>query len=167
MAEEFGYPIQRVPRGLTNVLGAVNALNPPTMEGRLSAHIDLLQFYGQAQLQDRSSAAAGGVGTSALLTVPANEWWIVYHCGVQWTTDATVTFAAFVLNFAGTPVKWQSFTNAAPIMWAASSRQVHMPHDFGYPKALAPGRTINGTLSDLAGTASLNFQVNALIGVFA
>lgn len=161
--------ISRFAYGLNKLFDAVGVeATPQWLEEHVQATVDATQFYGLTNIRDQTSAANGGIGTSALLSVPTDPpvQWLLLHVSGQFTTQAALTFAGFALNIDGVPVDGYRFKNTAlQVDWTGSPRQVYFGFQLPYPRMLKSGRTINLTLSDLAGVAALDFQVNASFGL--
>lgn len=78
------FTIQRVPRGLLDLLGLKGfGDNPSELEDKVRAHVDITQLYLGDQFQSAATAtaniSANGFNTAAtsLLTVPAGTYWLV------------------------------------------------------------------------------------------
>lgn len=86
------FKIQRVPRGLNDLLSIFGGATPQELEERVRGTIDLLQFYGLTQLQTTigtNAAAAEGAGTSPAL--PPRNWFLLFGVSANVVKTATVT----------------------------------------------------------------------------
>lgn len=157
-------PIQRVPRGLTNVLGQVGAVSPAALEDRVRATLEMLQFYGQTQAQQLvATDAALASGTNLTLIVPQGQVWIVFAAQAQIVEDAAMTVLDLFLGvgFNGGTVlaaRHDGVFTAGRIFASA----LHLP----YPRVLMPGQFI-GALPIYAGVATANVNISAQVGVLA
>lgn len=86
------FTIQRVPRGVLELLGLRGSGDlPHEMAQEIRATLDIGPFYGFDLLRTPSSlvaAVANGWNTTAALTVPAGEIWVVTNATVQWGSGA-------------------------------------------------------------------------------
>jgi len=85
-------PIQRTPRGLSDVLSIFGGLTPRALADEARGVVDLLQFYGLSQ-QNRLQAtnAALTLGNGVELIAPSNQWWLVFSVGYVCVKTATMT----------------------------------------------------------------------------
>lgn len=83
--------IQRVPRGLANVLGNFSALTPRVMLDELRPTIDLLQMFGNSQRQQLSAQdAALAEGTDLNIVCP-DAWIVLFAFSLSVVKTATMT----------------------------------------------------------------------------
>lgn len=162
-------PVQRYPIGLTELLG-FKGLSPPSMFSELvHGSIDLLQFYGQTQLQRRLvNNAALAQGGTLTLAVPSTENWVLF--GVAAVAVITAPVTAFGVSLArGLPGNSVPFANAITpsgfIPAVASTQQ------WGWtaptPQLLLPTTEILLRLDTLIGVANANVTLSAAFGVLA
>jgi len=76
------FQIQRLPRGLGDMLSSFGGVTPAELEDRIRGVVDLVQFYGNQQ-RVALSAANAGFGTSltvaaAAVTPSARSWSILF-----------------------------------------------------------------------------------------
>jgi hypothetical protein len=94
------FKIQRVPRGLQNLLSTSGGNTPVDLEDRVQASLDLLQFYGATQLNSAFDSAViveGGSVSMTLNTTPASvptPWVLLYALWATVLKTATMTAGA-------------------------------------------------------------------------
>lgn len=89
--------IQRVPRGLSDVLNIFGGETPKKLADAVIGNLDLLQFYGLSQRSVlETTTAAQTEGTSAGPTLPQN-WCVLFGATMAVTKTATMTALRFSL----------------------------------------------------------------------
>lgn len=154
--------IQRLPRGLANVIGSYGGLLPKVFEDSVHGSLEMLQFFGLQQLQNQfvqNAAVASGADVS--LTVPANQYWLLYHCFSRLVEQAAMTFAdQMIFMDPGTSVVASIFGNPG----FTAGRIDRLPFVPPYPMLLLPGNRI-GTACTFAGVATADLSFSAVVGV--
>lgn len=86
------FRIQRVPRGLNELLSIFGGETPRELEDRIRGTIDLLQSYGLTQLQTATTAnGAAAEGAAVIATPSSSRWTVVFAAHASFTKTATVT----------------------------------------------------------------------------
>lgn len=164
MADPF--TIQRVPRGLNDVLSIFGGRTPQLLGAESIGVIELLQFYGSSQLQTRSASnAALTQGSSISIPVPANEVWILFSAAVLAVRTGTMTAMAFSIRVgaSGSEVAVAA-GNASPYA-ATALGAFRLPYSAPFPRLLLPGSSIVATLDSLGTDANANVLLSASVGV--
>lgn len=162
--------IQRVPRGLNNLLTISGGQTPQLISDQITGTLDLLQFYGLTQVQRRQAVDAAWVeGTLMTITVPATEYWIWYTAELSMAKSATVTTmeASLAYGPAGQQVTVQHFSRAPGTTAAAGVDTGTLVFGFqsNYPVVLLPTWTITARLDILGADANVGAALSALVGV--
>lgn len=146
--------IQRVPRGLLELIGAFGGVNPRLMTDEVRPVISLEQFFARMQLQVTSTTNAA-LAEGGQIVHTASTWQLLIAAEVRLTTTATMngweTSIRFGTNVTGNSVALASRANnpfTAGIPAGVISSCVFVPDT---PFVLAPGNLILGTL-DVLGT---------------
>lgn len=160
-------PIQRVPKGLSDVLSIFGGQTPQQLAEQVVGELDLLQFYG---LQQRSSLQAGNAaavqGTAVTVSTPATSWGVLFALQGTVIKQAAMTeLALWIAWQRGTPAITQVLAyGEAPRLGAAGAvfTVVFVP---AYPVLLPPGSTFVANLTGLAGVANAVLGVQAEVGL--
>lgn len=84
--------IQRVPRGLNDLLNIFGGSTPIELEDRVRGGIDLMQLYGTTQLQSGTAVnVAAGEGAGASLFLSLDRWTVLFCCHATVIKTATMT----------------------------------------------------------------------------
>lgn len=161
-------PVQRYPIGLTTLLD-FKGLSPPSQFSELvHGSVDLMQFYGQTQLQRRiANNAALAQGGSVTMTVPNSEAWVLFSMQGAVTTAVAMTAVRVGLTL-GQPALQATFASSpnghfTPAVVANQGFAVLMP----YPRLLLPGTELGVALEVLVGVANANVSLIVQVGVLA
>lgn len=159
MASEF--TVQRTPRGLLNVIGNYGGKTPHVLAESLVATVESLQFYGMQQQQSQFiQNAAIASGTPLVVTVPLNQYWLLFHCFARVVEQAAMTFldSAILLDPNQSAVAEKSAT------LGIVGRVWRTPFVPAYPLLLLPGQRISA-VANFAGVANVDLSLNAVVGV--
>lgn len=142
--------INRVPRGLTSLLGT-KALgrNPQELLEAVTPTVDLTQFYAtEATLQSVANAEilfTPAVGTVyAAEEIPAGEAWLVYSITVKLVATAAINVnlvPVLVLPTNITNVQQQLTSGVSPLSLTATNQAV-VVRDYDQPRLLGAGAQI-------------------------
>lgn len=161
------FTIQRIPRGLLNVLGNYGGQTPPELAQQTVGVMDILQMYGLTQLQTGFlSNAALAEGGNVIITPSVSSWTILFSCSNFLVKTATMTAArtSIAINrvtqfgVAYHATEWGPF--GATETGTASDGFI-LP----YPLLCPPGTTVTGNLAILGTDATANYGVFAEFGV--
>lgn len=166
------FKIQRVPRGLDQLLSTFGGQTPIQLADDVRAIIDLLQFYGLTQ-RSHAAGAVAGVGSSLInpqvtITPSLTNWSILFTAmaGIQPIAAAT-TWVGFgpILARAGTPgVSGFSILKAyeaAPPVGANAFAEFVAP----YPMLLPPGTQVGCLMWSTLGAGAQNVTISAEFGL--
>ena len=150
--------IQRVPRGLLELLSISGGATPADLEDRLQGTLDFLQFYGltQRRLLAATNAALGS-GTTMSVGLPSPSGWnVLFGCSFAANGVAAFTSLAIQLRVNGLKV---AFLNVANPNVAFENSVAFVP---SYPMLLEPGSTVEGFVQTAGfATAACALQVLA------
>jgi hypothetical protein len=156
------FTVQRTPRGLLNVIGNYGGQTPPELSPNLVATLESLQFYGLQQIQAVTvTNAAIATDTTLAITVPDNQYWILFHCFARVVEQVAMTFLDLRTGIdpAGSIVATQY--NNAPFI---AGRVRRLPYVEPYPRVLVPQSRIL-TACAFAGVANADLSLTAVVGV--
>jgi hypothetical protein len=146
--------IQRVPRGLNELLTLSGGKTPIELEERVQASLDLLQFYGLTQRRVVTAVnAAIGSAVSLPVALPGS-WNLLYIASMTCVGNAAMT--SLVIHVTLNGIKIASFE--PPYLTAALGHSANFVAP--YPLLLEPGAVLAG-IAEFTGppNASVNFQV--------
>lgn len=160
------FRIQRVPRGLGDLLSIFGGVTPTELEDRARLTLESLQMYGTTQLQSifgNSAAAAEG----SLISLPLNaDRWTVLFCAwgaIQKTATMTALRASVVLN-RRTQYSPLLFTSDLGPFGATETGTVNLGGFLPYPLLCPPGSFV-GCVANVIGTdATANVSIFAEYG---
>lgn len=155
--------IQRVPRGLANLISSFGGLTPRELEDQVRACIDATQFYGlQTYIRQLGTDPALALGGTINLTVPATEFWLLYDVGCNIVGAAGMTSAhiSFAVGPTGSETAFFSFV-PPPAIAATFQDGLTLP----YPRLLLPGWRLQLRLNNLQGVANASVAFSAGVGV--
>lgn len=156
--------IQRVPRGLLELLSLQGGRTPELLADQVAGTIELSQYYANltpAVFVDQNAAlASGGSITRGIPTAPP-QWWLLLGVCAQVTKTATMTRCR-ISTFArsmGLAVEEMSFITATTGLctmatWVAP-----------YPMLMQPGDSVTLSLDLLAGDATADVRLRLRTGI--
>lgn len=164
--------IQRVPRGLAELLSTFGGQTPIELEDRVRAQIDSLQFYGLSQ-RTFASANSGGPAASSLTTpqavvIPSSTSWSVLFAakaGIQPVQAATteVGFAILLARSGSPPTQGFAFLNNVDMVPVVGSNLfVTYP---GPLLMLPPGAQVGVLLYSTLGAAAQPVTIDCEFGL--
>lgn len=159
--------IQRVPRGLNELLTISGGATPRLLEDSLRTVLDTLQLYGMSQLQTTQGsnvAAAEGAGAGAVL--PANVWIVLFGLTAFVVKTATMTAlrVSLQLNRSTTAGSIVLEEELGPF-GATETGTVGFGYRFPYPLICPPGSTASALISVLGTDATASITCRAEFGV--
>jgi hypothetical protein len=166
------FKIQRVPRGLQNLLSTSGGNTPVDLEDRVQASLDLLQFYGATQLNSAFDSAViveGGSVSMTLNTTPASvptPWVLLYALWATVLKTATMTAgaAAIELNRGTTHNMLVAAKEVGPF-GATESGNIVFGGLLPYPLLCPPGSVARTRLNILGTDANATCSIFAEFGV--
>lgn len=159
--------IQRVPRGIAELLSIFGGRAPTELAQLVNGCIDLTQFYGLTQWQIRANSnPALAEGSTIALNVPPEEWWVVYSVTGLIAKTATMTALSTSLLIGPDPgslsaVASKDDTTFGATLAGASRIVWYAP----YPRLVPPGSRISFALDILGTDATANCSLTASLGV--
>lgn len=154
--------IQRIPRGLADVLSVFGQAQPAELEDRVRSTMDLLQFYANTQRQLRqASNPTMAEGAVVSVTVPAGQYWLLLGADAIVAKTTTMTALAFNVTVAGIGA---SFFEAVTF-GATHGGLMHCPYYPDAPRLLLPGDSVSCGLDVLGTDATASCGINCLFGV--
>lgn len=159
------FRIQRVPRGLNDLLSIFGGQTPTEMEDRLRATLDLLQVYSLTQLQKGATNNAAAAANANVNVSLGARWSVLFaaSCTVVKTATVTALRGAVLLNRSG---QQQIYASAELGPFGATdtgpATVVFVP---SYP-LLCPPNTVVTAIAQIIGTdATANVTCSAEFGV--
>jgi hypothetical protein len=161
------WPIQRVPRGLSQLLSTFGGQTPAELKGDVQSVLELLQFYGKTQWQLRQTndpvMAEGGVLSMA---VPANESWVLFSMAGLIAKTATMTALRSSLlvgpdNLSASAI----FSAELGPFGATETGSARFGFALPYPFFLPPLSRCSISLDILGTDANANVLLTASVGV--
>lgn len=163
------FKIQRVPRGLLNLLNINGPQSPPELEDRVRSVVDLLQMYGLSQERvEGNNNAALAEGTDMATGAPLPNWALLYECSLTVIKTATMTALRGNLWVRIAGLASQEYSLAAEEMGpfgATETGSCTMVWTAPYPRLLAPGTLIGCRVQILGTDATCNAVIGAHLGV--
>lgn len=161
------FRIQRVPRGLNDLLNIFGGTTPTELEDRVQSSLELLQLYGLTQLQTASASdAALAEGGTVSLTMSATRWTVLFAAQVGITKTATMTaLRGSILLNRSLGVAIQLKQEECGPFGATESGFIAVAHWCPYPVLCPPGSIVQGSLAILGTDATANVSVRAEFGV--
>lgn len=161
------FRIQRVPRGLGNLLSIFGGQTPQELEDRVRGQLELLQMYGLQQRQVFTFTAAAQTTGGTAIGTPSSDRWCVLHsafCTVDANVGLTDLAASIgVVRGATGPSILVAYEQMNPVIAINFSwRLCWQP---AYCWLLPPGSQVFVLLNVLAGLANTAISVTAEIGL--
>jgi hypothetical protein len=163
----MAFRIQRVPRGLNDLLSSFGGATPTELEDRVRGSLELLQLYGTTQLQAASAnAPAAAEGASIALTL-SNRWTVLFNAQGQVLKTATMTALRIAVSLNRNVQGGSAllFSDEGGPFGATESGFVRIGGQLPYPLLCPPGTALQTTLDILGTDASANISVVAEFGV--
>jgi hypothetical protein len=158
--------VQRVPRGLGQVLSTFGGVTPGKIEDSIRGSLDLLQFYGLTQLQSafaNNAAAAEGIAVPVVLS--ASSWTILFGCtgNIGKTGTMTALRANLTMN-RGTAFDALLFAEELGPFGATETGNAAFGGRLPFPVLLPPGATVACAASIIGTDATASVSVFAEFG---
>ena len=148
--------IQRVPRGLNELLSIFGGNTPVDLEDKTRLTLDSLQFYGLTQRRVVSAANAALAPATGLPVVLPAAWNLLYCASVTVVGNAALTALQLNVQVNGIMVASTSSDNRTT---AIGNTLAFFP---GYPLLLEPGSVVQA-LCEWAGVGNLSVRIDALV----
>lgn len=162
------FKIQRVPRGLGNMLSSFGGLTPAELEDRIRGTVDLTQFYGNQQRQVLSAANAGFAASltvpAAAVTPSASSWSILFAAmGTITPVAAATTHVGFGIGLVR-PGADTIMLEARDLVPVVASNLV-LSFLASYPFLIPPGASVGLMLYSTLGSATQTGGITVDFGV--
>lgn len=163
----MAFRIQRVPRGLNELLSIFGGQTPVEMENSVRATLELLQMYGLSQLQSlgtNNAATAEGVAVS--VQPSATQWTVLFTASTSIVKTATMTAltGTIAMRRTGNADSLLRSEQLGPF-GATETGVVAVAHVCPYPMLLPPGTLIIGRANIIGTDATANVTTFAEFGV--
>jgi hypothetical protein len=162
------FDIQRVPRGLQNLLNLFGPGTPPRLGQEVQPVLELLQYYGLQQRQQLVAQAAVASGGTVQANCPATSWSVLFTLAGSVVRTATITkmgLELYYLRGQGSGQLAQSIIDPGLGTAAATIANLTTAWSPGYPLLLPPGSALTAN-AYFAVDANATCTVVAEIGVF-
>jgi len=157
-------PVQRYPAGLLELLNLKGISPPRELADYFQGSIDLLQFFGQSQLQN-NAVTSGGIaeGSNVTMVPDARSWILLYAAAVTITKTATMTAlrAAISLQRAGALFPTILAQDNLGPFGATETGNASVPWWAPYPVLCPPGTVLLANPVILGTDATCNVTVRA------
>lgn len=160
--------IQRVPRGLSNLLSLQSGRTPVALDNSIVGVLELLQFYGLTQNQTaQTQNAAAAEGTSVVVIPSASAWTMLFGAWVQIVKTATMTALRGALSVQRSPSNLLMRVNEAELgpFGATETGICTVPFFFPYPLLLPPGGSVVGSAAIIGTDATADVTVRCEFGL--
>ena len=160
--------IQRVPRGLNDLLSIIGGQTPTELETKTRLSLESIQLYGTTQLQfgfaNNAALAEGGLGVQ--LTLSATNWTVLFGAHGTFVKTATATAlrgAVTLTRRTAAPIVL--FTQELGPFGATETGSALVGGLLPYPLICPPGTIVASLLSILGTDATANVSISAEFGV--
>lgn len=158
--------IQRVPRGLGEMLSTFGGQTPAELEDRARGVVDLTQFYGMMQ---RSVQTSGFVAAAASLTtmqafIAVNSWALLFAASAAISpVNAGTTQLGYgiAIQRPGGPAQLIQSQNSVPVVGSNVAESMILP----YPLLLPPGSAVGVLLFSTLGVGTQTGGITADLGI--
>lgn len=158
-------PIQRNPRALSDLLSIFGGQTPQRLADDIIGTVELLQFYGLNQQQFLNATnGALAIGGNVTLTVPANQFWVLFGAHAVITFPAAATAARLNVNL-GNGSTFVALETQQLDAGVVAGQDFRVPAVLSYPRILPPNYSIRAGLEHLAGAANASVGITAQVGV--
>jgi len=153
--------VQQFPLGLLDLLGAKGGSDIREIGDRLVPTIETLPFFAAyAITNDAVSGTTNAVGNSVDLTIPSNEFWVLYAASASLIFSAVGDEGQTELRITqdGTPVTL-AVSESPPDPVAALGTRVSAAWSSAIPWVLTPGTTVSARVNRLSATPPTTAQI--------
>lgn len=157
------FKIQRVPRGLNDILAIFGGGTPTELEDRVRPTLDLMQYYGCTQLQTRSSTDPAG--TQVGVTLSATNWTVLFGCDGAVTIAAAMTALGMSLIYKRNVQNFITLAEKEYLGTFTAGGTSVIARREPYPMICPPNTQVFFGLHRLTGVANANITVTAEFGV--
>lgn len=163
----MAFRIQRVPRGLNNLLNIFGGGTPVDLEDRIRGTLELLQMYGTTQLQSQSANTAAAVeGAGTPVTLSQSSWTVLFMATGIIVKTATMTAlrGRIAINrvVQNSPIL---FAEELGPFGATETGNVNFGGLLPYPLLCPPGTIVSATPEIIGTDANANVTTVVEFGV--
>lgn len=164
------FKIQRVPRGLLDLLSIFGGTTPTELEDRVRPTLDMMQMYGSTQLAMFSNSDAALAENSQITFTPsADRWTVVFGGAAIITQTATMTayHASISHSLNGSTIAQASpiFSTEITFFGATVTGTIRRPFLLPFPRLFPPGTRWFYNLDILGTDATANQSFQVVAGV--
>lgn len=163
------FRIQRVARGLGDLLSTFGGQTPTELEDRIRGTLDLTQLYGQ---QQRSVVALGNAalpeGTTISVLPSEKNWIVLFAMSLTVIKTATVTALSGTVGIRLNSDVFQEMSlrdEALGPFGATETGTRSVVHVCPYPMLLPPNTLLVGRLPIIGTDATANVVLSGLVGI--
>jgi len=163
------FRIQRVPRGLNELLSIFGGSTPTELEDRVQATLDLLQMYGLTQEQVRGANNPAEVENGTVgFVLSTTQWTVLFDLTATFIKTATMTALRASCGIRISSDVSQEVTlgsdQLGPFGATETGAAMLIPA-LPYPRLLAPNTLVWGRPNIIGTDANVNITVGAHFGV--
>lgn len=165
-AQEPFDKIQRVPKGLLELLSLAGGQTPFLLDGIVRGQLDLLQFYGQTQLQTVTANNAAAAEAVQVIAQLGPSWTVLFSLQATIVKTATMTAlrGAVALNRQAGLLMQIRQEELGPF-GATETGIVSVCQFFPYPLLCPPNSEVIASCPIIGTDANANVSVRAEFGV--
>lgn len=158
--------IQRVPRGLNELLSIAGGQTPTHLHDNVQASIELLQFYAMQQLQTSFTNNPALAEGSSVAVITPNAWCLLFGAAFTITKTATATALRATISLQRTTgVQTPLVSQDLGPFGATETGACNLCFWAPYPILLPPLSQIVGVLNILGTDANAATTIRAEFGV--
>lgn len=165
----MAFRIQRLPRGLNDLLTIFGGETPRELEDRIRGTVDLLQFYGLTQEQVKATnVAAAAEGAVAGVQLSADRWTVLFDATLTVIKTATVTAIRGSVSVRLNNDVNQEYGLASESLdpfGATETGPASVVARINFPRLCPPNSFVIGRLDILGTDATANITTGAHFGV--
>lgn len=163
------FRIQRVPRGLNELLSIFGGNTPNELEDRVRASLDVLQMYGIQQRQTFTASNAALAEATDVSNTPSTNWIVLFQASITITKTATMTAlnASIGIRYNGNVNEEETLAASANLgpFGATETGLVTLNYVAPYPRLLPPRTQFVGRMGILGTDATASVFIGANYGV--
>lgn len=162
------FKIQRVPRGLNDLLSVFGGQSPVELEDRIRGVLELTQLYGLTQrrlVSVQNAAAAEGSGVTISV---GNNWCVLFDVAVivQKTATMTALWAVSFIQYGGQVADEIALASDDMGPFGATETGfVTLAWTAPYPRLIPPNTNVGGRATIIGTDATANVIVSGNIGI--
>lgn len=160
--------IQRVPRGLNELLSIFGGQTPKEMEDRVRGSLELMQFYGSMLRRNFSSAATPTAQNAILSATITTNWAVLFSASCQAARTATMTALRMSVFVSGPGGISSCVVAGEASPYAATALGTYRLQWFApYPVLIPPNTNIFANVDSLGTDATVTIVASCDLGILA